>query len=305
MSSFLGSIGDAITGAVSGFLGTGSPWGAVAGAGLSLLGGSGGGGGGSGGGGGGQVGTYIPPTTQEAYNIIKGLEGQVGNVASSEYNIVKPYLEEAYSLFENQPTTFEELFNAASQDILSRYSDLFNNVQSQMQNQWSKKALGLSALGMYNTPATQLTQSDIVNQLYGRVAEAQAQDLIGLNKSKLNAYLNYYEKAPAFLSTFGETLSKFDPTVNQYKLQLGLANALQGITDQTVLYPKTTPLQQISNQLNDYIKNNAKSLPSISDVFNGVGSIFSGGSYSFSSPSASYGWSNALNNALPVPNIFG
>lgn len=300
IGSIFKDVGKVATGAVGGFLSTGNPWGAVAGGIGGLL--SSGGGGGSNN----YVGTYMPPTSQEAYNIVKGLEGQIDNISSSQYNIMKPYLDEALSMFRNEPSKFEELFNNANQSITNRYSNLFDIVKTQMQNQWNKSALNLSSLGMYNTPATQLTQSDIVNQLYGKVAEAETSDLVGLDKDKLNAFLNYYSNAPQILASFGETFAKINPELDKYERMLQLAGVLNGLSGSTVIYPKTTPLQQISGMVNNYIKNNASSLPSFGDVFDKVKGIFGGGSdYTFAPPTPSYGWSNALNNAFPIPNIFG
>jgi hypothetical protein len=103
----IGKIGKGILGAGIGFISSGgNPLGAV-------LGGIGGlfGGGGGGGDAGGRVGVYIPPTVQEAFNIAKGLEGQIGNIASSQYNIQKPYFDEALSIFRNFPNTVNQLFS--------------------------------------------------------------------------------------------------------------------------------------------------------------------------------------------------
>jgi hypothetical protein len=340
MGGFLGSIGKAIGGAVSGFLGTGSPWGAVVGGVGGLL---GGGGGGGGGGGDGHIGTYIPPTTMEAYNIVKGLEGQVGDITKRQYDIQKPYLDEALNVFRNEPNTIlnlfdqtrnatlnnygalynnvNNLFNSTENSIKGRYSDLYNVVASQLDNQWSKSALGLSALGMYNTPATQLTQSDIVNQLYGRVAEKEADSLVGLDTDRLsslsnilgteasniynldtsqtNALLNYYNSAPNTLLSFSDSYAQIDPDLNKFKTQLGLAQVLQGLSADVLAYPKTTPLEQASKQLNDYIRNNSKNLPdfgkTMGNIFGGVkdtlGSIFnSGGGGDWSEEIYSEGW---------------
>jgi hypothetical protein len=279
--SFLGSFGKLIgdigkglggiaTGAISGFLGTGgSPWGALLGGVGGLFSGKESD----------RIGTYIPPTTQEAYNIIKGLEGQVGDIAKLQYSIQAPFVNEAYSLFKSTPFTYDALFREADRNITNRYNNLFNNVYQQMQNQWSKSALGLSALGMYNTPATQLTQSDIVNQLYGKVAEAQTKELISLDKDKLNAFLNYYDKAPQVLTSFSDIFTSINPEINKFDLQTKLAGILNGLSSNVTIYPKSTPLQQISSSLNNYIKNNANNLPdfgqTIDSLFGRIKSIFS------------------------------
>jgi hypothetical protein len=274
---FLGSIGKAIGGAISGFIGTGgNPWGAVVGGIGGLL---GGGGGGGGDGGGGRVGTYIPPTTQEAYNIIKGLEGQVDKISNSQYNLMKPYLDQAYNLFRHQPDIINRLFGNEEFIVANRYSNLFNSVKKQMENQWSKSALGLSALGLYNTPATQLTQSDIVNQLYGRVAESELKDLNAITDNRVRALLGYYTNAPQFILGMGETLVNINPEVDKFNRMLQLAGVLQGLSSSVIPYQKTTPLQYITNQLNEYIKNHSKELPdfgqTMGNIFNGVSSIFS------------------------------
>jgi hypothetical protein len=220
------------------------------------------------------VGVVIPPTTQEAYNIVKGLEGQVGDIASSQYNIMKPYLDEALFTFRNFPNTINQLYSDTEGTIGNRYTSLFNNIQSQMNNQWSKSALGLSALGMYNTPATQLTQSDIVNQLYGKIAEQETQALNQLDINKMGNLIDYYSKAPQLLSSFGETFASVDPTINKYNLQLQLAGVLNGLN--TALYPKTSPLAQVGKMLGNAILQ-SKELPSFSGIMNSISSIFGGG----------------------------
>jgi hypothetical protein len=275
--SFLGSIGKAVTGAVSGFLGTGgNPWGAVVGGVTGLLGGGGGGGGYDGGG---RVGVYMPPTTQEAYNIVKSLEGQVDKITNSQYNILKPYLDQAYNLFTQQPDIINRLFGNEEFIVANRYSNLFNSVKKQTENQWSKQALGLSALGMYNTPASQLTQADIVENLYGRVAESKLKDLNAITDNRVRALLGYYTNAPQFLLSMGETLVNINPEVDKYNRMLQLAGVMQGLSSSVIPYQKTTPLQYITQQLNDYIKNNSKALPdfgqTMGNIFNGVSSVFS------------------------------
>ena len=302
---FLGKIGKAIGGAVGGFIASGgNPIGAAAGAIRGAF-------GKSGGGGGGQVGVVIPPTTQEAYNIIKGLEGQVGNVASSQYNIMKPYLDEALSIFRGFPNTLNQLFGDTGNAIANRYASLFDNIQTQMNNQWSKSALGLSALGMYNTPATLLTQSDVVDKLFGRIAEEKTQALNQLDVSKMSSLVDYYNNAPKLLTTFGETFANINPDINNYQLQLQLAGVLNGLN--TAIYPKTSPLAQAGQMINSALLNNATNLPSwdtikggLSSIGSAIGRIFGGGgsSFSFSAPTPSYGWSSALNNAFPVPKLF-
>jgi hypothetical protein len=297
------TVGRVATGAATGFLSTGSPWGAVVGGVAGLLGGEWwrwllGGGGNS------NIGTYIPPTSLEAYNIIKGLETQVGDISSLNYNIQKPYLDEALSEFRNFPNTLNQLFGDTENRIANRYASLFDNIQTQMNNQWNKSALGLSALGMYNTPATQLTQADIVNQLYGKIAEQKTQTLNQLDLSKMSSLIDYYNRKPQFLATLGETFANIDPTINKYNMQLQLAGVLNGLN--TVLYPKISPLAQAGQMINSAILNNAQNLPSFSSVIDSIKGIFGRGSrFSFSPSTPSYGWSNALNNALPVPKLFG
>jgi hypothetical protein len=292
--SFLGSISKALGGAALGFLGSGgNPVGAILGGVGGLLSGRGN-----------RVETYTPPTTQEAQNIIESVKGQVGDIASRQYNIEAPYLNEALSVFQNFPNTLNQLFSETEETIDERYGKLFNNIQSQMQNEWSKSALGLSALGMYNTPATQLRQSDIVNQLYGKIAEQETQALNKLDIDKMTSFIDYYNKAPMLLSSFGETFASIDPAIKEYEMKLQLAGLLNGLN--TIVYPKISPLAQAGQMINTALLNNAKNLPSWDSVVNSISGIFGGGSrFSFSPPSYSYGWGNALNNAFPVPNIFG
>jgi hypothetical protein len=299
---FLGSIGKALGGAVTGFLSTGgNPIGAIVGGVGGLL----SGGGGSSYDGNGRVGTYIPPTVQEAFNIAKGLKGKIGDVVNTQYNIEKPYLDEALSIFRSFPNTLNQLFGDTESRVANRYASLFSNIQNQMTNQWSKSALGLSALGMYNTPATQLTQSDIVDKLFGRVAEQETQALNQLDISKMSSLVDYYSNAPQVLSMFGETFAKLDPSINRYQMELQLAGLLNGLN--TVAFPKESPLSQARKLIDSAILNNAKNLPSWDDVksgFDKILGIFNRGSRTtFSTPSSSFGWSSALNNALPVPKL--
>lgn len=266
--SFLGSIGKAIGGAISGFLGSGgNPVGAILGGIGGLLSGSGGGGGGS-------IGTYIPPTSQEAYNIIKGLEGQVGNIATTQYNIEKPYLDEALSIFRNFPDTLSQLFGDTESEIAERYASLFDTIQNQINNQWSKSALGLSALGMYNTPATQLTQADIVNELFGKIAEEEAQALNQLDVDKMKALIEYYNNALRLLPAFGETYANISPDINKYLMLRDLAGILNGLN--VAIYPKTSPLAQVGQMINTALLLNGKNLPSWDSVINGIRNIFNG-----------------------------
>jgi hypothetical protein len=151
-----------------------------------------------------------------------------------------------------------------------------------MKNQWSKSALGLSALGMYNTPATQLTQSDIVDKLFGRIAEQEIQVLNKLDVDKMSSLLDYYNRAPQLLATFGETFASIDPTINQYNMQLQLAGLLNGLN--TIVYPKTTPLAQAGNIISSAVFNNLSKLPSwdtfknnVSKVWGDIRGIFNGG----------------------------
>jgi hypothetical protein len=224
------------------------------------------------------VGTYTPPTVQEAYNIIKGLEGQVGNIASSQYNIISPYVNEALSSFRNFPNTLNQIFGDTQNSITNRFSDLFSNIQTQMNNQWNKSALNLSAMGMYNTPATQYTQSDIVNQLFGRVAEEKTNTLNKLDAGKLQSLVDYYSRVPQVLASFGETLANINPDINKYTLQTDLAKILNGLN--TIAYPKTSPLAQASQMLGSaFLQSNG--LSSLGGLINSVSNLFSGGSAGF------------------------
>jgi hypothetical protein len=264
----LGDIFKGVLGAATGFFGSGgNPIGAIVGGAAGLFGSKGGGGGGNN-----QVGVYIPPTTQEAYNIVKGLEGKTGDIARLQSNTERPYIDEAYSLFKMFPTTVNDLFGSTENSIKNRYSDLFNSIQGQMNNQWSKQALGLSALGMYNTPAATLTQSDIVNQLYGKVKEAETQTLTSVDNAKLTSLLDYYSKAPNVLSAFGETYANLNPEINNYKMQLDLASVLNGLSANTAIYPKASPLQQTGEMLSSIV-GMSKNLPSWNNVRSGFDSL--------------------------------
>ncbi|MBX0312749.1 MAG: hypothetical protein JHC31_13445 [Sulfurihydrogenibium sp.] len=265
-----------VGGAVAGFLGSGgNPLGAIVGGLGGLFSGGGGGGGGGGSGGNGQIGVYIPPTTQEAYNIVKYLEGNVNNIANQQISIQKPYIDEAYNIFKQFPTTISSLFSNTENSLKSRYSDLFNVIQGQMQNQWSKSALGLSALGMYNTPATQLTQSDILSQLFGKIKEEETQALTNLDNAKLTSLIDYYSKAPSVLSGFSETYANLNPSINAYKMNLDLAQVLNGLSANSVIYPKASPIQQAGELLTDIVgmSKNLPSWDSVKSVFNRFSSI--------------------------------
>jgi hypothetical protein len=221
------------------------------------------------------VGNYTPPTVQEAYNIIQGLEGQVGNIASSQYNIISPYVNEALSTFRNFPNTLNQIFGDTQSSITNRYSDLFNTIQTQLNNQWNKSALNLSAMGMYNTPATQYTQSDIISQLFGKVAEEKTKTLNKLDMDKVGSLVNYYTSAPQVLASFGETLANINPDIGKYQMQLDLAKVLNGLN--TIVYPKTSPLAQAGQLLNSaFLLSNG--LPTLSGLINGVSNLFSGSS---------------------------
>jgi hypothetical protein len=263
----LGDIVKGIGGAITGFIGSGgNPLGAIVGGIGGLL-------SGSNGSDSGKIGTYIPPTSQEAYNIVKGLEGKTSYIATLQYGIEKPYIDEAYSIFKQFPTLTGGLFNSTEIAIKERYDDLFKSIQEQMNNQWSKSALGLSALGMYNTGATQLTQSDIVNQLFSKVKEAETQTLTTLDNAKLTALLDYYSKAPNVLSAFGETYANLNPEINKYKMDLDLASVLNGISANAVVYPKASPIQQAGDLLTSII-GVSKNLPSWSVFTSGLSRIF-------------------------------
>jgi hypothetical protein len=255
-----------IGGAVAGFFGSGgNPLGAIVGGLGGLFSGSGGSND--------RIGAYIPPTSQEAYNIIKGLEGKTSYIAKLHYGIEKPYIDEAYSIFKQFPTLTGGLFSSTESSIKGRYYDLFKSIKMQMNNQWSKSALGLSALGMYNTGAAQLTQSDIVNQLFSKVKEAETQTLTTLDNAKLTALLDYYSKAPNVLSAFGETYANLNPEINNYKMQLDLASVLNGISANTVIYPKASPIQQAGDLLTSII-GVSNNLPSWSSFTSGLSRIF-------------------------------
>jgi gas vesicle protein len=250
-----GNIFKGLLGAGIGFLGSGgNPIGAVVG-GLGGLFGS------KGSGGNNRIGVYTPPTTQEAYNIVKGLESKAGDITKLHYDIEKPYIDEAYNIFKQFPNTVNNLFGDTENSIKNRYNDLFNSIQTQMNNQWSKQALGLSALGMYNTPASTLTQSDIVNQLFGRIKEAETQSLTAIDNAKLTSLLDYYSKAPSILSGFGETYANLNPEINLFKTQLDLASVLNNLSANSVLYPKASPLQQAGDLLTSIV-GMSKNLPS-------------------------------------------
>lgn len=269
LGSIFKGIGNALAGAVGGFLSTGSPLGAIVGGIGGLFGGR------KGSTANDHIGAYIPPTSQEAYNIIKGLEGQVPSIAYTQFAIQKPFIDEAYSIFKSAPSTYGQLFTNVEGSIKERYSDLFNTIKSQLENQWNKSALGLSALGLYNTGASQLTQADLLDQIYSKIAEAQTKELVNLDEAKLNAYLNYYDQAPKILTSFSDIYAKLNPEVSKFELQLDLAKVLNGLSANTVIYPKSTPLQQVSGMLNNYLLNSAIHLPDFGDLFGGIKKLFS------------------------------
>jgi len=289
---FLGSVGKALGGAIGGFLVTGgNPLGAIAGGigGLMMK--------------QPQIGSYTPPNVQEAQSIINGLRGQVGKIATSQYTIQKPYLDEALQTFRKFPNTVNQLFGDTEKSIDQRYTSLFDNIQTQMNNQWNKSALGLSALGLYNTPATQLTQTDIVNNLYGRIAEEKTQALNSLDVSELNSLIDYYNRAPSFLASISDAYANLDPEIKKYQLQLQLAGVLNGLN--TAIYPQTSPLSKFGEMINTALLTHGKDLPSWSSVKDKFSSIFGGNSsHSFTPPTPSYGLVNTVNSLFKVPKIF-
>jgi len=250
-----------------------------------------------------KIGSYTPPNVQEAQSIINGLRGQVGNIASSQYRIQKPYLDEALQIFRKFPSTINQLFNDTEKSIDQRYTNLFENIKTQMNNQWSKSALGLSALGLYNTPATQLTQSDIVNNLYGRIAEEKTEALNNLNISELNSLIDYYNRAPSFLASISDAYASLDPEIKKYQLQLQLAGVLNGLN--TAIYPQTSPLSALGGMINTALLTHGKDLPSWSSIKDKLSGIFGGfKTPSFTPPTPSYGLANTVNSLFKVPKIF-
>jgi hypothetical protein len=148
-----------------------------------------------------------------------------------------------------------------------------------MNNQWNKSATGLSAMGLYNSPATQFTQSDIVDKLFGRVAGEEVQTLNSFDASKLKALTDYYSNAPQVLATFGDTFASIDPDINRYQMQLQLAGVLNGLN--SAIYPKVSPLAQAGKLLTNAMMQ-ANSLPSFSNIWSGIKGIFGGAGNDFS-----------------------
>jgi hypothetical protein len=134
-------------------------------------------------------------------------------------------------------------------------------------------------MGLYNSPATQFTQSDIVDKLFGRVAGEEVQTLNSLDANKLKTLTDYYSNAPQVLATFGDTFANIDPDINNYQMQMQLAGVLNGLN--SAIFPKISPLAQAGGLLKNAMMQ-ANSLPSFSNMWNGIKGIFGGAGNDFS-----------------------
>jgi len=170
--------------------------------------------------------------------------------------------------FANTESTVANLYNALANTVAQNYNSLYQNVEQQMQNQWAKSSDVLSALGMYNSPATQQTQADITTNLYGKVAQEetnvlnqvasqQTQALAGLNisnmntldqlaQSELNTLTNYYQNLPKQEQMLAGWNVQMDPTLTNFGLQMQIAQALNGLN--VGVLPQQSELSQFAQE---------------------------------------------------------
>ena len=209
-------------------------------------------------------------------NLQQGIKTNFGNAINSVNSLYNSFYNQANYNFDNLQQAINTNFNNAESSVANRYNSLYQNIEQQMQNQWAKSSDVLSALGMYNTPATQQTQADITTQLYGNIAEQETQALSNLDISKANA-LNqaYNEQTQVLNSILGQQTQALSDlniseanTLNQaLGQQTNVLNSILGQQAQTLsglsldnTNTLNQALSQQTNVLNSILGQQAKTL---------------------------------------------
>jgi len=193
-------------------------------------------------------------------NLQQGIKTNFGNAINSVNSLYNLFYNQANYNFDNLQQAINTNFNNAESSVANRYNSLYQNIEQQMQNQWAKSSDVLSALGMYNTPATQQTQADITTQLYGNIAEQETQALSDLDISKANT-LNqaYNEQTQVLNSILGQQTQALSDlniseanTLNQaLSQQTNVLNSILGQQAKTLSdlnIANTNTLNQLANE---------------------------------------------------------
>jgi hypothetical protein len=221
----LGGIGKALTGAITGFLGSGfNPIGAIIGGIGGLL--SGGSGGMSG-----SVSyqAYIPPYAQQGANILNELLKQTPQFAQNIVSIKKPYIDKALQSFESMPTDISNIFGRTKSDVSNLYENLLTRTQDIITSEQAKQNVKLGALGLLNTQAQQWTMADILNRTAFDVLKKETEALANLTGSEAQALLQHLFAKPKFYSSIAEELLQTDPQWLEWQTKLNIANSLMGV----------------------------------------------------------------------------
>ncbi|DAD54652.1 TPA: hypothetical protein [Aquificae Joseph's Coat Spring virus] len=170
--------------------------------------------------------------------------------------------------FANTEATVSNIYNELANTVGQNFNNLYQNVEQQIENQWAKSADTLSALGMYNTPATQQTQADITTNLYGKIAQEEtnalnqvagheAQTLAGLNisnmntlnqlaQSELGTLTNYYQNLPTQDQKLAAWNVQQDPNLTNFQMQMDIAKLLNGLNVGAL--PQQSELSQFAQE---------------------------------------------------------
>ena len=220
---FLGSIGKVLTGAITGFIGTGfNPIGAVLGGIGGLF---------SGGGMSGSMSfqSYTPPYAQQGANILNELLKQAPQFAQNIANIKRPYIDKALQSFESMPTNISNIFGRTKSDVSNLYEDLLTKTRDIITSEQAKQNVKLGALGLLNTQAQQWTLADILNRTAFDVLEKKTEALANLSGSEAQTLLQHLFAKPSFYSSIAEEFLQTDPQWLEWQTKLGIANSLMGV----------------------------------------------------------------------------
>jgi hypothetical protein len=190
--------------------------------------------------------TVITGNVQQAQNILNSLLGQTGQYASSLQSDNQPFFNQAQNVLNNFPSIISGLYNNTSNSISNLFNNLYSNINQQMQNQWAQSSDVLSALGMYNSPATQQTQANITTNLYGKIAQEETNMLAGLDTSQLGTLVNYYQNLPKQEQMLAGWNVQMDPTLTNFGLQMQIAQALNGLN--VGVLPQQSELSQFAQE---------------------------------------------------------
>ena len=190
--------------------------------------------------------TVITGNVQQAQNILNNLLGQTWQYASSLQSDNSQFFNQAQNVLNNFPNIISGLYNNTSNSISGLFNNLYSNINQQMQNQWAQSSDVLSALGMYNSPATQQTQADITTNLYGKIAQEETSALAGLDTSQLGTLVNYYQNLPKQEQMMAGWNVQMDPTLTNFGLQMQIAQALNGLN--VGVLPQQSELSQFAQE---------------------------------------------------------